>query len=301
MSDGFSIRGVGGSNKRQGIVLSYMREDEDSARALFRNLKQNGLEVWMDKESTDGGAVWRQAFSERLSGSDYCICIFSKHYSPDPNRVFSQELDLALKELRRDKAFRLVPLRLEPCEVPNLSTAEGVRMADLHWVDVFGPHAEDALVALLKTLNARQPMVHFGATPQIQVRRLDNGEYPAALMANDRALCHIKADEEVSVSLPAGTVKMYARVYHAHSVGGQYAYDAYSFGRSEKTTVDLRPFGKYIAFIDASKIHQYNENVLSPLVFVAKKLLGMRTDIKEYNEDSWPPTLKMKVDRVYPY
>ncbi len=105
--------------QNRGVVLSYMREDEDAVRILMRNLKENGLRGWMDKESTDGGEIWRKAFREQLIEARCCVSIFSKHYRPDANREFSRELALAIQELQRG-SFKLIPLRLEACEIPAL-------------------------------------------------------------------------------------------------------------------------------------------------------------------------------------
>lgn len=287
--------------ENRGVVISYMREDEDSARAILRDLKENGIRAWMDKESTDGGEMWRRAFSEQLSASRCCISIFSKHYTGDPGRAFSQELNLALQHLREDHTFKLVPLRLEECNIPSLPIGNGFAIADLHWIDLFGPHAEDALVSLLTTLGAARPTVYFAAMAELRVRRLDDRQPGVELIADGREVCRIKANDEVVVHLPAATVRLYARVYAEYPQRASYSsYDEYEFGRSEKISVQLKPFGKYVVRIDASSLHHYTFFIFSPLTLLGRRLLGFERKVWYSDEDTWGATIRLWLDRTYP-
>jgi hypothetical protein len=227
----------------RGVVLSYMREDEDVARSLLQNFRVNGIRAWMDKESTDGGEVWRKEFRQQLSEAGCCISIFSKHYDANPERAFSQELNLAIEELRRN-SFKLIPLRLEPCTVPNLAIGNQMGLADLHWVDLFGSHAEEANVSLLRTLGAEKPTVLFGPKAEIRVRSWgDPGRLlDVKLIADGQELCNITPMGETLIALSAAAVTMYARVSsHWRDPSGPSFSGGYQFGRSEKLNVRL-PF-----------------------------------------------------------
>ncbi len=280
-----------------------MREDEDAARSLLRNLKENGIRAWMDKESTDGGEIWRKVFSEQLTEARCCISIFSKRYRPDANRAFSQELAFAIQELQRG-SFKLVPLRLEVCDIPNLPIGNGLGLADLHWIDLFGPHAEDTLAALLKTLGVDQPTVHFGPVPEIRFRALSSpslSPYEVSVMADGRELCVVRQGDEVAAAVAAGTLTIYARVYSEWrdpaSRAGEFGYN---FGRSEKMTMQLRPFARYVVFIDARKLHSQTCTAFSIIGILGRKLLGIEEKIIVDDEETWPPTIQISLDRAYP-
>jgi len=280
-----------------------MREDEDAARSLLHNFQANGIRAWMDKQSTDGGEIWRKEFREQLSEAGCCISIFSKHYDANPNRAFFQELTLAIEELRR-KSFKLIPLRLESCDVPNLDIGNQMGIADLHWIDLFGPHAEDTHISLLTTLGAEKPTVRFGPKPEIRFRSwgAPGKNIEVKVIADGQELCTVRPGGETLTALTAATVTMYARVSSSwRDPSGPSFSGGYDFGRSEKLNVRLRPFGKYIANIDARHIHSQTYSGLSIIGIIGRKLFGIEDKEPDfYQEETWPPTIKMSVDRVYP-
>ncbi len=289
--------------RHRGLVLSYMREDEDIARSLLQNFQANDIRAWMDKQSTDGGEIWKKEFREQLSEAGCCISIFSKHYDANPKRAFFQELRLAIEELRRD-SFRLIPVRLESCDIPNLEIGSQIGLADLHWVDLFGPHAEDSHISLLKTLGAENPKVLFGPKSEIRFRSwgAPGKSLEVKVIANGQELCTISPGGETLVATAAASVTMYARVSSSwRDPSGPSFSGGYDFGRSEKINVRLRPFAKYIAHIDARHIYSQTYSGLSIIGILGRKLFGIEDKAPDfYQEETWPPTIKMSIDRVYP-
>jgi hypothetical protein len=193
---------------------------------------------------------------------------------------------------------------LEACEIPDLLIDNGLKLADLHWIDLFGPHAEDALAGLLKTLGADQPVIRFGPVPRIRFRVLSSpalAPYKVSVMADGRELCTVRQGDEVAAVVAAGALTIYARVYSkwrdTTSRAGEFGYD---FGRSDEMTVQLRPFAEYVVFIDARKLHSQTSTAFTIFVILARQLFNIREKIDSSDERTWPPTIKMSLDRGYP-
>ena len=102
------------------VFLSYVREDEQVVRALYRDLKAEGIQPWLDKEDLMTGVEWDRAIRKSIRQSDFIvICISSR--TAVKRGYIQRELRLALdcyEELPPGEAF-LMPVRLEECEVPE--------------------------------------------------------------------------------------------------------------------------------------------------------------------------------------
>lgn len=102
------------------VFLSYVREDEQVVRDLYRNLKEKGMQPWLDKEDLMTGVEWDRAIRKAIRQSDFIvICISSR--TGVKRGYIQRELRLALdfyEELPPGEAF-LMPVRLEECEVPE--------------------------------------------------------------------------------------------------------------------------------------------------------------------------------------
>ena len=66
------------------IFISYSRADEAFVDGLIDKLHQKGLEVWLDRDSIEGGAAWRAAISEAIRECRAFLVVLS------PNSVHSK-------------------------------------------------------------------------------------------------------------------------------------------------------------------------------------------------------------------
>lgn len=114
------------------VFLSYAREDEIPVRKLYRKLQEEGLRPWMDVEDIPPGNDWQTEIEEALDKSAVFLAILTPRSAEKPG-MLQKEITLA-KERRAQKgsSLRVIPLRLEPCMVPNV-------LRDLQWVDLFDP------------------------------------------------------------------------------------------------------------------------------------------------------------------
>jgi hypothetical protein len=135
-------------NKKDKVFISYAREDLDSARHLYLDLKANGFEPWLDKEDLLPGDEWRPAIVEAIRKCDYFLAMLSSNSVRKTGFVQKElrEALSALDQVPEGKKF-LIPVRLDECSPSHL------RLKDLNWVDLF-PSWESGLNRILLALKA---------------------------------------------------------------------------------------------------------------------------------------------------
>jgi len=114
------------------VFICYAREDEDTARRLYKDLQKAGMAPWMDKQDLIPGQNWKFILNQAIKGSDYFIALLSSHSVSKRGYVqkeFNYALDV-LDGMPPDEIF-VIPVRLEDCEVPY------EKVKDIQWVDLF--------------------------------------------------------------------------------------------------------------------------------------------------------------------
>ena len=105
----------------------------------------------MDKFDLVGGEKWEQALTRAVRRSDFFLFCASRH-SVNKRGAIQREIKEALKvweEKLEDDIF-FIPVRLEPCEVPqNISV--------FHWIDFFEP---DGLRRIERSINEGLARLH---------------------------------------------------------------------------------------------------------------------------------------------
>jgi hypothetical protein len=114
------------------VFVAYVLEDLAAARRLCDGLRRQGCSPWLDKDKLLPGQNWPRAIERAIAVSDAFVACFSPR-SIVKHGMFQSELRYALDCARLkplDDVF-LVPVRLEPCEVPS-------RISDqVQYVDLF--------------------------------------------------------------------------------------------------------------------------------------------------------------------
>lgn len=118
------------------VFLCYAREDFERVHALYLLLRGLGLRPWLDKYDITGGELWQQAIEKAVRKADFFIASFS-NASVRKTGFVQREYRLALDALAERPAASIfvIPVRLDECELPDLSYA-GMRLSDLQWVDL---------------------------------------------------------------------------------------------------------------------------------------------------------------------
>jgi hypothetical protein len=113
------------------VFVAYAVEDLEVVRRLCESLARAGCNPWLDKERLLPGQNWPRAIERAIEVSDAFVACFSSR-SVAKRGGFHSELRYALDCARRrplDQVF-VVPVRLEPCELP-VRIAREVQYADL--------------------------------------------------------------------------------------------------------------------------------------------------------------------------
>lgn len=139
------------------VFLCYAREDFERVHALYLLLKGVGLRPWLDKYDITGGELWQQAIERAVKKADFFIASFS-NASVRKIGFVQREYRLALDALAERPAASIfvIPIRLDDCELPDLSYA-GMRLSDLQWVDLFlkEPLTEEDIEPILKAIEVQ--------------------------------------------------------------------------------------------------------------------------------------------------
>jgi hypothetical protein len=143
------------NDKNKRIFVSYAHEDREAAWRIYSELKQRGLEPWMDKESLLPGQVWRDEISKAIKNSSYFIAILSSN-SVEKGGYVQKELKEAfdiLEETSYSKIF-VIPVRLDDCKVSDR------KVNVLHIVDMI----DDWKEGFEKVLRAMGNVTNFNWT-----------------------------------------------------------------------------------------------------------------------------------------
>src|SRR5215470_58139 len=96
--------------------LSHSHEDKEIAQQLAEALRRAGVDVWLDKwEIKPGDSIVRKIFEEGLKDCTLFLILLSQASIQSP--WVKHELDAAIVQ-RLDGVTRVVPVVLEPCEIP---------------------------------------------------------------------------------------------------------------------------------------------------------------------------------------
>lgn len=112
------------------VFICYGSEDYTRVEELYHRLQQRGHKPWMDKKSLLPGQKWEEEIGARIRKSDAFIACLSRK-SVSKRGYVQKEMRYALDvlgEIPQGHIF-LIPLRLEPCEVPD-------HLSFLHWLDL---------------------------------------------------------------------------------------------------------------------------------------------------------------------
>lgn len=121
------------------VFISYLREDAATVDLLAQELRNNGVEVWLDRNSILGGGRWKDAIRRAIANGSAAIVCFSSRYYARTKGYMNEELVLLVEELRLrsgDSSW-FIPVRLDDCEIPDRRIGAGETLRDLQRIDLF--------------------------------------------------------------------------------------------------------------------------------------------------------------------
>lgn len=121
------------------VFISYVRENSKDVQRLCNDLKEQGINVWLDKEKILPGIRWKSAIRKAIQDGQCFVAVFSREYCERLETYMNEELILAVEQLRRYNRDRtwFIPVLLSPCKFPDFSIGPDETLEDLHHVDLF--------------------------------------------------------------------------------------------------------------------------------------------------------------------
>jgi hypothetical protein len=112
-------------------------------RELCEKLRADGFRPWLDEEDLLPGQDWQREIPNRVRDSDIVVVCLSCQSAIKTGYV-QKEIRYALDaaDEQPEGEIFLIPLRLEPCEVPQ-------RLTRWQWVDLFESHGYGKLLRAL--------------------------------------------------------------------------------------------------------------------------------------------------------
>ena len=132
--------------KKPKVFISYAREDERTAKRIYKDLESQGVQAWLDKFSLLPGQNWKIEIEHAIRRSNYFIALLSSK-SLSKRGYVQKELRKGLDILDEfpDSEIFLIPVRLDDCEPFH------PRLGELQRVDLFPSYGE-GLNQILKAL-----------------------------------------------------------------------------------------------------------------------------------------------------
>ena len=113
------------------VFLIHSHKDAKPVRRLYRRLVGDRLNVWLDAMNLQPGQDWQRVIRDAILKSRVIVVCISEGFDKQQG-YRHEELKLAFKRLRLlpDDDILIIPVRLEPCEMPHA-------LRRLHRVDLF--------------------------------------------------------------------------------------------------------------------------------------------------------------------
>jgi len=102
------------------VFISHNANDKPFARRLANDLKNHGIEVWIDEAEIKLGDSLIDKISEGITEVDYVAVLLSKHSVS--SEWVKREVNVALTHEISGKNVKILPLLLEKCEIPIFLT-----------------------------------------------------------------------------------------------------------------------------------------------------------------------------------
>ena len=137
-------------NWNKTIFLAHASEDKEYVRLLYSELKNNGLEPWLDEVNLLPGVKWDDEIKEAIKKSRFFLACLSKH-SVSKNGYVQKELRTALAELEQ-KSFNsiyFIPALIEDISLPNIAVGT-INLRDYHAAKLFEENGLGKLISVFQ-------------------------------------------------------------------------------------------------------------------------------------------------------
>lgn len=136
------------------VFISYVRENSNEVDRIYKELKAQGINVWLDREEISPGQRWRYAVKNAIKNGNFFLACFSSEYLQKEKTYMNEELNLAIEELRLHPINRtwFIPIRLNECPFPDIPISNAESISDLQFVDLY-KNWEKGLNRIIETVD----------------------------------------------------------------------------------------------------------------------------------------------------
>ena len=126
------------------VFLCHSSNDKPAVRDLYRRLRIENIEPWLDEEQLLPGQDWDQEITKAVQATDIVIVCLSRE-SINKAGYIQKEIKYALDiaDEQPEGAIFIIPLKLEECDVPR-------RLHRWQWVNLFEGRGYGRLILALK-------------------------------------------------------------------------------------------------------------------------------------------------------
>jgi hypothetical protein len=134
------------------VFLCHSSTDKPAVRALYKRLRVDGFDPWLDEENLLPGQDWEHEITTAVRSSGAVIVCLS-HGSITKEGFVQKEIRHALDaaDEKPEGTIFIIPLRLEECDVPG-------RLRRWQWVDGFAEAGYTRLVTALRLRHKTLPV-----------------------------------------------------------------------------------------------------------------------------------------------
>ncbi len=127
------------------IFLCYTNEDKVKAEDLYKALKLNGNNPWIDSHGLRGGDDWDKHIQRTIKEIDYFLVLNSKSLI---NKNEGYVYDEIFSAMKRHRSFKrglrfIIPLKIDECDVLE-------ELEYLHCIDLKSDHNINALIKTIE-------------------------------------------------------------------------------------------------------------------------------------------------------
>ena len=140
------------------VFLCHSSSDKAVVRNLYRKLKQDAIDPWLDEEKIPPGQNWESEINSAVRNCDAVIVCLSRSSITKEGYVQKEiRIVLNLAGEKPEGVIFLIPLKLEECEVPD-------KLRPYHWATLFG---EGGYEKLLQALRVRASQLEAKAAQEV--------------------------------------------------------------------------------------------------------------------------------------
>ena len=124
--------------RMQHVFISYVSEDSEKVTRIARDLENQKITVWIDKERLQPGVEWQLAIENAIRSGAFFMACFSESYWNRNANYMNEELNIAVEQLRKmpDDWIWFIPVKLTECEIPHFQIRQGRHLSSKQWVDL---------------------------------------------------------------------------------------------------------------------------------------------------------------------